>query len=110
MDVTEFFSTTLPGFAALLFSHEVTPQAFFVSLLLSIGGTGLILNHVGFKTWLDPLPYFFTLLVGSCLAHGMLGSLPLPGMAPLVQIMVTSLLGMTAATLILMGYAKPEVR
>ena len=25
MDVTEFFSTTLPGLAALLFSHEVTP-------------------------------------------------------------------------------------
>ena len=71
---------------------------------------GLILNHVGFKTWLDPLPYFVTLLVGSCLAHAMLGSLPLPGMAPLVQIMVTSLLGMTAGTLILMGYAKPEVR
>ena len=109
MDATEFLTETLPQFFGLVFSHEVTSQALFMSFVLSIGGTALILKLIGFKFWFDPIPYFLALFLGSVLAHGMVGEMPLPGMAPLAQILLTSLVGMTAGTLALMGYLKPDV-
>lgn len=110
MDATEFFTATLPNLLAGLFQHPITGQAIILSLLLSVAGTVLILKHIGFRFWFDGIPYFCGLFIGSCLAHAMLGELPLPGLAPLAQLLVTSLIGMTVGTLTLMSLIKPEVR
>lgn len=110
MDATEFFTTTLPNLLSFVFRHEVHADALYLSLLLSAGGTAMILKHTGFKFWFDPVPYFLALFLGSYLAHSVVGYLPLPGMAPIGQMLVTTLLGMTAGTLLLLSYMKPDVR
>jgi hypothetical protein len=110
MDFVQFFSVAVAQTFESIPAHDITLQAIAISFLLSLAGTALIVQVMGWVSWLSPLPNFITLFVGALLAHRVVGGLPLPGMLPVHQIMLTTLIGMTIGTIVILGTLRPTQR
>lgn len=110
MDMVQFLSIAVSETYNAIPAHHLGPPAIVVSLLLSLVGTALIVQVTGWTSWLSPVPNFLALLVGSLLAHRLIGAFPLPGMPPVHQLLLTTLIGMSLGSFAILGALRPSQR
>jgi len=104
MDMVQFFSDAWNAIPA----HHLGLQAIAISLVLSLIGTALIVQVTGWHSWLSPVPYFLALILGSLISHRIIGAFPLPGMPPIHQLLMTTLIGMSIGSFAILATLRPS--
>lgn len=91
-------------------ANHVGMPAMVISLILCLVGTALIVQVVGWTSWLSPLPIFAALFTGAVVAHRLIGAFPLENMPPIHQLLLTTLIGMTLGSFVILGALRPAQR
>lgn len=108
MDISGFFTVTLPQALSAIELHPVMPLSFVMTVVMSACGTPLLMQATRRFDWVSPVPFFSILFLGAYFAHMLLGRIEIPGMSQLPQIMVITLFGMTLGTFALLATLRPK--
>jgi hypothetical protein len=108
MDMFQFLSVAVTEAWYAIPAHHLSLQAIAISLMLSLIGTALIIQVTGWPSWLTPVPYFLALMIGSLIAHRIIGAFPLPGMPPVHQLLMTTLIGMSIGSFAILATLRPS--
>lgn len=105
----DLFQSLADIYNAIPANHVGVP-AMVISLLLCLAGTALIVQVVGWTSWLSPLPIFAALFAGAVMAHRLIGAFPLEGLPLIQQLLMTTLIGMTLGSFAILGALRPSQR